>query len=579
MSKPTHLLYKPVVRDGTQIPADATVDVYRGGATATQTVQVPQNALDFPIPVDDIGEIEGGDTIRVGTTASTLTVSEPSPDRETLIVSNVGHPAVNITLGTRLLPTNNRPALYKTMFSNSATTVCAPTTTGVVQTDPASGVAAATLARTSVDLLISGVGVTPRIEAGQTTGPLVLNAGHFDGIQTALDTLGPAGGTVIIPAGTWEVPSTLSIPPASNQSILVRGEGVSRTILHCSNPNQDILRIQDGFVRVEGLHLKGAVAAGSGRGIVVSPSAAGSAMARVSVTNCRVQDTGSWALDVNCGEPNAVRDVIECDFQDCSFVQAHRDGAVRLATGGPTHSLNLLSFARCEFGMAEASPGIYAQGSLLSATWVQSLSLVDCVFEPAANDQSWVTLSNCVTVRFGGCFFEDNLGQTVPPTRRAWFIEITSPDLDHQDSHGITVDTCTFRRNAADRCNAIAVTRVARCMLVSNCEIYSDSYPAPLTPGSEDPDGDIHVSAPGSELTVLGSWHATRSQGFRDVKVVDESRRAGAIFGNRIRLPLVTSQDITTQVLDPQDGDMAFDIDAERVKIWYANAWHELQSL
>ncbi|MFW5867524.1 MAG: hypothetical protein ACOCX2_06885, partial [Armatimonadota bacterium] len=59
-----------------------------------------------------------------------------------------------------------------------------------------------------------------------------IDAAEAGGIQRALDALPASGGTVHIPAGRWEIDTTLEIALARRQHLNLEGEGRSSVLIN-----------------------------------------------------------------------------------------------------------------------------------------------------------------------------------------------------------------------------------------------------------------------------------------------------------------------------------------------------------
>jgi hypothetical protein len=70
-----------------------------------------------------------------------------------------------------------------------------------------------------------------------------INAAEADGVQEALDALPPAGGTVHIPPGRWEIDRTLEIALAERQHLNLEGEGRATVLVNTSTSGDPLLSI------------------------------------------------------------------------------------------------------------------------------------------------------------------------------------------------------------------------------------------------------------------------------------------------------------------------------------------------
>ncbi|HCA47001.1 MAG TPA: hypothetical protein DEP45_06420 [Armatimonadetes bacterium] len=70
-----------------------------------------------------------------------------------------------------------------------------------------------------------------------------IDAAEAGGIQQALDALPPAGGTVHVPAGRWEVDRTLEIALNERQHLCLQGEGRASVLVNTSTSGEPLLSI------------------------------------------------------------------------------------------------------------------------------------------------------------------------------------------------------------------------------------------------------------------------------------------------------------------------------------------------
>lgn len=70
-----------------------------------------------------------------------------------------------------------------------------------------------------------------------------IDAGRAGGIQEALDALPPDGGTVYIPAGTWEVNRTLEIALREGQHLFILGDGRATVLRNADTSGAPLMSI------------------------------------------------------------------------------------------------------------------------------------------------------------------------------------------------------------------------------------------------------------------------------------------------------------------------------------------------
>ena len=326
------LFRKFVTQDGTQTPAAATLNIFRQGATAVGAATVPAHAFEFLVTVNSSGRFAIGDLIAIGSTVTSTLVVDDIPNSTQLSLTNLGGQAVAIPAGVRLLPANDRPQFYSVDASGVPTSSTA--IGSVVSTNSQTGIAAAALTETGLfDLLISGSNVAARFETDQggptwCVQPAVLNAAFYGSIQAAIDALPPEGGEVYVPQGTWIITAPIVIPERTTfGGVKLRGDGWWRTKIQSTNAATDMIQIQTSYTTLEGLHFVGPGAPGNGKGIVIFKGTPGADFAWIRIADCRVEDSPSWALDAG---GTGSRNVTECSYERCSFVNGNRDGVVRV---------------------------------------------------------------------------------------------------------------------------------------------------------------------------------------------------------------------------------------------------------
>lgn len=455
-----------------QVPlAGAVVYPTRQGASSTETV-VFNEQEEHAVAVADAGYIQPGDLLFTDTDTSVqLSVVSVSANRQSLTLQNYGG-FTTVTAGARLRPANAPPAIYKDprgVVPASAVTV------------DAAGYATFFTAAPIVDLSVIGGG-------GGLASPLLLtnracrrergadswrNVLDYPSIQAAIDSLPEVGGTVFIPAGTYDLNATLYTP--CDRPCHLLGEGSSRTgtkgtVLRWT-VNTGMLRVRGDGSSVRGLTLR-MLAAGvasaehEGCGVFVgrrnvvdahphpttSPTATEyvkggqSPQYRIDLEDLVVMDAPGWGLSIpgfleqSDGEPEhgLVRpDVGQGGGTLAFWISVNRVQLVRsrkygaLFTGGGCTTIRFTGGACLEQGVGQVTESTcYAH---LRGT-VQPV-FRDWIFEGAspAGDATgltkpWVRLHGCESASFETCWFENDphwVGQDTVEYEPQYFIHLT----------------------------------------------------------------------------------------------------------------------------------------------------------
>lgn len=259
----TYLFRSKSSSDDAQVPLEgATLAVTRQGATLREEATVWEQDT-TTLEVHDIGLLRVGDDLFASLDdAVDLEVISIAADRRSLVVFNNGGVA-HLGAGDRLRPIFNNPVLYKDPRGTLALNTPAVDALGYVwffADEP------------FVDFTVIGGGLgSPRLyidkPAGwQRDGETWRNVNDYTSIQAAIDSLPSAGGTVFIPAGTYQLTETLYTPCDRPVHLLGEGtrvQGDKGTILEWTT-NTGMIRMRgDGF-SLRGLIAKntaGAVAA------------------------------------------------------------------------------------------------------------------------------------------------------------------------------------------------------------------------------------------------------------------------------------------------------------------------------
>jgi hypothetical protein len=159
--------------DASQVPAAATIQFFRQGATVTSPVFVEYSdpgqeppATPVDVPVRHVGTIQVTDTLQVDTsTPDLLVVAEvvANPSAPILRVWNWSRPqGISVATGKRLLRKTANAIVYP---NPTGPVPQGPAPVSSLATDPATGRAGGYVAAYRFDYTVSGTGLTPRLYA------------------------------------------------------------------------------------------------------------------------------------------------------------------------------------------------------------------------------------------------------------------------------------------------------------------------------------------------------------------------------------------------------------------------------
>jgi hypothetical protein len=299
--------------DPTQVPASgASIAVAFLGATVTEAVTVYDWA-EVDVHIGGRGRIQQGDDLQVNADSSqTMTVAEISEDGTVISCVADGATPIPLIPGDRLLIISRVPALY----ADSAGDI--PITGNVVTIDSRGYVCFYT-PEASIDYFASGGGLSETlvfqdIQAGwvQASRP-TLNVLDSPTFQAAHDALPPEGGTIFVPAGTYnsESPSGAFTGLVVSKPVSIVGEAggagtALSVILHDMDGYQDIDAIYFnvlGGCSVRNLMLtwpSESPQAGAGRGIRWYVPGNAARMAGFTVENVIVHLSPNWSFEFSC---------------------------------------------------------------------------------------------------------------------------------------------------------------------------------------------------------------------------------------------------------------------------------------
>ncbi len=391
--------------DPAQVPAAATIQLHRQGATVSATATIGPYWADYVVGVYDAGELATNDVVRVGTGPGTLIVAGVENATEVLLTNPTGTP-VSLLPGTRLVPTANSPGAFADPYGYE------PLGSTLV-TDPATGRVAFYLSRDRVDYDVAIPGQPTRLfvdAAGEfgRSDQHWNDARDFGGdLRAAVEALPATGGVVFLPRGE----TTLSAPLVIRKpNVTLIGEGASSVIRPASGmvnafdlitverPNFQIAEmIVDGGAQVSHSNPKSCI-------VVRGPAHSGQSVAGMTLRNVIVAGAPKYGL--------WLRDAGSFLAKGCFFSFNQGSGVRIEGVAGSTRDIQLES---CESGPNENRG--------LEASAVTGLLLNACIFEgnrggSGDNEGNGVEARDCDRLAFRSCYFEN----ADTPARTAQFL-------------------------------------------------------------------------------------------------------------------------------------------------------------
>ena len=189
--------------------------------------------------------------------------------------------------------------------------------------------------------------------------------------------------TVYIPAGVYDLDTTLRLAPSTNDNrLIVRGDGDGNTVLRFSNTTGDAVDIVGGYITLEDITIDATAArtAGSGNGIDIQDSLTTTTQFRVELNRVTVQNQPGKGIRGRCPE-----------FLTCVNVSANSNGEQGFYFDDDGHTT---------FGSWNTFINCRAKGNDLSGFWFDNVSCVYMVNPQALNN----TLGGDGQMHFrGGC--------------------------------------------------------------------------------------------------------------------------------------------------------------------------------
>jgi len=578
--------------DNAQVPALATINIYKQGSTVKTATSVPLTVDPVPVPVYDLGRIVVGDSLVVGVSSNTLLVDSITlPD--TLNLLNTSGSTINLAVGARLVPTTaaSRPNVYSDPLGSIALG-------SSIASDSVSGRANGYIRDRNFDYIVSGAGITPRlfIDASggfELTAVAWISVLDYPTLQAAVDAVPADGAVVYIPQGPQGLPYSSTSLPAYNpplilpfdRAVRLLGDGSFRTYLQSTDASKDMIQMGGDYSAVEGMTLLGPNQGGAGRGIVIwrkgdyqipyQADIARNIVYRAAVRDCRIQWMPSWGIYVDDATRNGLPEFAVWALFDGVEIRENKlnpsepdptkkGGCVYLGLNGTTTQF----FRGCNFKNF--------LGFGVRVRQAQGVSLSDCILENGDDSQPYVSLENCELAALCHCWFE---GKT--------FNASGIPTMPYVESSGsllknLLIDSCLFTRtgSAASTINprAIKIGTLARGVSIRNVQI--------TVGGGKPASGNNHIEIEAdAEAIVQGGTLSdngpTRAPRILDTTGASGEKRVlllGALPG--LRIPRIT---LTQRAAVPDwvNGDLVWIVDpntsGQNLQIMIGGVWRAVQ--
>jgi hypothetical protein len=348
------LLHAVSGSDLTQVPAaGASVAVAFQGTTVVAAATCHDYAV-TSVSVSGRGAIRVGDQLQVGSDGTKmLTVDTVSADGLALGLVAQSATPLPLAVGDRLVVVLRPPQLYSDAFGRL------PITGNVVTTNTR-GFARFYCAEPNVDYVAAGGGlpdplVFQDVEAGweSSTRP-TLNVLDFATFQDAHDALPPTGGTIFVPAGSYDSGSVrgafhglvVTKPMALIGEANGYGDLLSQ-IHHDGAGANDVDAIflnLLGGVRLANLYIRGPGGAGDGRGVRWYKAGTTVRMVGVTIENVVVEDSPNFSFELVC-DGHSENYVSKLEMIGCTAFNAKSGASLFLGGAGSNNNW----FDRCEF--------------------------------------------------------------------------------------------------------------------------------------------------------------------------------------------------------------------------------------
>lgn len=411
--------------DNSQVPVAVSsgIKVYKQGATVTTTGPTTiAGGGGTTISVRNSGGLIVGDTVQKGSSGTnTATVGAVvSPTSVTLVAASG---TLSVSIGDRLVVTTDRPTLY-TEASGSVAVGSSNVDTN------AAGLGTFYTPTPRVDIIYSGTGITTATEYDVEAGYLEPNPwidirAYGNSITRAIAAL-PNGGTIYMPAGTYEITGTVTINTGGIH-LLGDTSGVTTIQPSANNPAYHMFEINKGSFRAEHINFNGRATTSGGTKDIMRWNGYG--ITGNQVQSMYLNECYFYAAQRTCLR---VTDTFECVVTKCIFGDcpdmALTDAAVILqssavSTDPVNDGVHTPQFAHFRF-FETRFVGLNGFGIL--ADTCSGVHVDSCRFEvnsggTAANRGNGLAIISSTQVSVHKCHFEN---PTTSPTRANQFTYI-----------------------------------------------------------------------------------------------------------------------------------------------------------
>lgn len=425
------------VGDARQMPAAATVEVFKQGCIYVSGGPVNVSATNVTLTVRDHGRIIVGDTLVKERDVIDGTVNPPKVTVDTVTpggfvywggdqaaqvrVDHTSGGNMTLTAGDRLIVTSNKPTLYPEN-SAAATALSNPTTT-----DGTTGYGRFYIPERFVDMKVAVAGMTAQMLRDHSAGEAgkILNADDFPTLQDAIDHA-RMGQSIYVPAGEWDLAThgssgTLVIDQAKHQTGLhIFGEHWGTKLVQ-KDENTDCIKFVNtstdstGNFIIERMTIRGDDTPGTGYGIHIdSTNVAPAFISNVVLRDMEIREVGYTGIycryvsrlliqNVNVVDVNHIGiEIKECPVTSLfhNVVYGSRDIALHLYVIGG--GLNVI-------GGEYSSPHAYQTGKAatdgcIRLNTVHQATLLSVDMEGFSDDevgqntQTGISAENCTTL-------------------------------------------------------------------------------------------------------------------------------------------------------------------------------------
>jgi len=307
----TVLIDKVLGVDFARIPVvGAACAFYRLGSEVSATGPVVI-ATATVVAVYDSGGLKVGDTVQKNVaSANTATVAEVTSPTSIKLTITPTH-SLSLSRGDYLVPTNDRPTIYdESSGVHAIASSPSPTT-------DANGQVGAYSTESMLTAIVSGgspslsATLKKNVPAGYDMPNHWVNVRDYgNNIQRAINSL-PSGGTVFLPAGTYEIAASLTIP-ASDTRLL--GESSSKTIIQptADNPAFHLITFAGGLggCSLEHIAFNGRATAAGSYDVLQIINPGSNAQFNTYINRCSFYNSQRYAMNIQGNFDLQVRDSV-----------------------------------------------------------------------------------------------------------------------------------------------------------------------------------------------------------------------------------------------------------------------------